>query len=481
VRAARLESWVLLGLCGTALVATAGCSDEPASQAAQTAPVAHGRPNVLLVTLDTTRVDRFGCYGYSKPTTPNFDALARDGVQFDLAITTSATTPVSHSSILSGLNNYQHGVRVILGSSGYRLPDVVPTLATVLKDNGWETGAFLSSFPVSKHFGFDRGFDVFDSGVEDAGADKFSTDGRWEVPANQRRSDETTDVFLKWLEPRRKPFFAWIHYWDPHDPHLLPPEELLAKFPPDGGRRPHPKLDTYDAEVAYVDQNFGRVIEALKLSGRYDNTIIVITSDHGEGLGDHDWMNHRLLYQEQIHAPLLLHAPGIPKGRRVPDLVRIIDIYPTVLDLLSVPPPQPVQGRSMMPLVRGEPDEPRIAYADQLNKWDQNARMIDKRPYDELIYCAMDREWKLIYRDTHPDQSLLYHIAVDPREESNVLGQYPEQASRLKKLLDEFDGYRRIPFPAGGNDAEALKRLEALGYAGEAVSGDNHDDEGGGG
>ncbi len=470
------------GLLAVAGLAAGGCSDQAAADASKGTEkaAADNRPYVLLVTLDTTRVDRFSCYGYARPTTPHFDQLARDGVQFDLAITTSATTPVSHASILTGLNNYQHGVRVILGSSGYRLPDMIPTLATVLKDEGWETGAFLSAFPVSKHFGFDRGFDFFDSGVEEAGADKFTTDGRWEVPANQRRSDETTDLFLKWLSDRDRPFFAWIHYWDPHDPHLLPPEEFQAKFPAAGGGRRQQKLDTYDGEVAYVDHNFGRVIEGLKSSGRYENTIILVTSDHGEGLGDHDWMHHRLLYQEQIHAPLLLRAPGIPKGRRIPNLVRTIDVYPTVLDLLSIAPPQPVQGRSMMPLVRGDEDEPRIAYADQLNQWDKNARMIEKRPYDELIYCAMDQEWKLIYRDTHPDQSLLYHIAVDPRELTNVIEQYPEQATRLKKLLDEFDGYRRIPFPPGGNDAEALKRLEALGYTG-APAGDDHDEENGGG
>ena len=464
-------------LAPAAMLLVAGCSDKPTSPSAGAAGASTrlGPPDVLLVTLDTTRADRFGCYGYERPTTPHFDTLAADGVQFDLAISTSGTTPIAHASILSGLNNYQHGVRVILGPSGYRLPDFIPTLATVFKESGWETGAFLSSFPVSEHFGFSRGFDTFDSGVRDSDESKFSEDGKWEVRDNQRRSDETSDAFIAWVKQRRGRFFAWIHYWDAHDPQILPPAEMIRKFPPTEAARVkgrvHPKLASYDAEVAFVDHNFGRVIQTLKETGRYENTVIIVTADHGEGLGDHGWMNHRLLYQEQIRIPLLVHAPGGPKGKRIADLVRNIDIYPTILELAKISPPQPVQGRSMVGLMNGQPDEPRMAYADQLNRWDRNARMTKRRPYDELIYCAMDRNWKLIYRDTAADQSLLYNIAVDPRETNNLYAQRPDQVSRLKGALDEFNGYRRAPFPPGGNDAEALERLKSLGYAGEDEGG----------
>ena len=461
-----------------ALLLPAGCSDKSASTSEGgssgrpgAATVASGPPNVLLVTLDTTRADRMSCYGYQRPTTPNFDALAADGVQFDLAISTSGTTPIAHASIMTGLNNYQHGVRVILGPSAYRLPDFVPTLATVLKAEGWETGAFLSSFPVSEYFGFDRGFDTFDSGVADSNADKFSDEGKWEVKDNQRRSDQTSDQFISWVKQRKGRFFAWIHYWDPHDPHVWPPREMLDKFPPteaskvDG--RVHPKLGLYDAEIAFVDQNFGRVIQALKESGRYDNTIIVVTADHGEGLGDHDWMLHRLLYQEQIRIPLLVRVPGGVRAKRVAGLVRSIDIYPTVLDIAKIEPPKKVQGRSLVGLMNGQSEPPRIAYADQLNKWGKNAFMTRKRPQDELIYCAMDQSWKLIYRDTVPDESLLYNIAADPRETTNLYAQNPDQVARLKRLLDDFNGYRRAPFPPGGNDAAALERLKSLGYTDE--------------
>jgi len=172
--------------------------------------------NVLLITLDTTRRDHLGCYGHEGELTPNLDALAGDGVRFDMAISTSASTPPSHASILTGLNNYQHGVRVIYAESGYRLPDEVPTLGSILRDLSWKTGAFLSSFTVSSFYGFDKGFDVFDEGlgvpVEES--IKSRPEGFWEWPLrqNQRRSDETTDRVITWLQQVEDPFFIWVHY-----------------------------------------------------------------------------------------------------------------------------------------------------------------------------------------------------------------------------------------------------------------------------
>jgi arylsulfatase A-like enzyme len=440
-----------------------GCAKERAGETTKS------HLNVLLVTLDTTRADRFGSYGYERDTTPHFDALAEDGVLFELAISTSSTTPTSHASILSGLNPYQHGVRVIYAGGGYRLPAQIPTLASVLQENGWETGAFLSAFMVSEHYGFERGFDTFDNGLtnptESVLQRRRSGAAVWNVAENQRRSDATTDAATAWLQDREPPFFAWIHYWDPHDPEILPPEEVLAQFPPSPGGEPDPVLDTYDSEIFYVDQQFGRVVGTLEQIGAYDETVIVVISDHGEGLGDHDWVHHRLLYQEQIHVPLILRIPGGPSGRRVAGLVRSIDVYPTILEVLGLEPPRPVQGRSLLSLAAGATEEPRLAYADQLNRWDANAAMVASRPLDRLLYCATDGTWKLIYRATDPDESELFNLRRDPRERDNLFHATHPQYLRLKRALDTFDGYRWRPFAPNALDSEVLERLRSLGYA----------------
>lgn len=445
-----------------------GCGDSKPPTFAQQSGL-----NVLLVTLDTTRVDHFGAYGYDRPTTPNFDALADDGVLFELAVSTAAATPIAHASIMTGLNPYRHRVRVIYAGSGYYLDEEIPTLASELKKMGWETGAFLSSFTVSEFYGFEHGFDTFDNGLKNAADSIMQENGGkmgWDVRTNQRRSDQTADAAIAWISKKRKsPFFAWIHFWDPHDPQLRPPAAVLAKFPQRVHGQMVPKRDTYDAEIAYVDQNFGRVVQALKQSGQYENTIIVVIADHGEGLGDHEWINHRLLYQEQIHLPLIARLPGAPKNVRVADLVRNIDVYPTIMEALGIELPKRsngepmIDGRSMIGLMNAEPQPPRIAYADQLNKWDDNAGMVLKRPLDQLIYCAMDKTWKLIYRHTAAEQSLLFNIAQDPYEKNNLYRPDHPEAVRLKAELDRFDGYRNVPFVAGADNADR-RRLAEMGY-----------------
>ncbi len=447
-----------------------------------TQPAPTGRPNVLLVTLDTTRADRFSCYGYNRPTTPHFDELAADGVLFEHAISNSATTPIAHASILTGLYQYHHGVRVIYAGSGYYLDEAIPSLPTQLKAAGWATGAFLSSFAVSDFYGFDHSFDTFNTGLKQPAQNIMQTSpggAQWSVEENQRRSDNTADVAVEWLKSRGgKPFFCWVHFWDPHDPQMIPPTEFISRFPPLPDQviqgRPHPKLATYDAEVAFVDHNFGRLIETLKQTGQYDNTIIAVVSDHGEGLGDHDWMNHRLLYQEQIHLPLILKMPNGPRGKRVAALVRNVDIFPTLMEALGFElkkgaDGEPlIDGRSMLGLMRGETEPPRFAYADQLNRWDENASMVRRRPDDAQLHCMSDGTWKLIYRLTVPEKSLLFNLAEDPREQNNLYAPDHPEARRLQAMLDavgERGAYVRTPFKPGGSN-QAMTILQQMGYIG---------------
>jgi len=352
--------------------------------------------NLLLVTLDTTRRDHLGCYGGGK-LTPHLDALARDGVRFDMAMSTSGATPISHASIMTGLNPPGHGVRVIYAENGYYLEESIPTLATIFKEKSWHTGAFLSSFTVSSFFGFEKGFDTFDEGLQIPIAQSFTEqdNGFWSWPLhlNQRRSDETTNEAIELIRQKEKPFFAWVHYWDPHDAATIPPGPIMRRFVSRGMDDDEHKSGVYQADVHYMDSQFGRLIDSLKEQGLYENTIIVVVADHGQGLGDHGWWYHRILYQEQIQVPLIMRVPGWPVGAAVDDLVRTTDIAPTILKLLDLDIPAGIDGLDVSGLVNGTADgPPRVAYADAINIFDLNAGLVNERPDDALLYCAMDGE-----------------------------------------------------------------------------------------
>lgn len=454
-------------LVAVTLLGGGGCAEEDTA-----AEVPKIRRNLLLVTLDTTRADRLSCYGYPRTTTPNMDALASDGIRFDLAIAQAALTPVSHASIVTGLLPAQHGVRVAYAASGCSLPRDVPSLGTVLRSRGFKTGAFMSSFTVSEFYGFDNGFDTFDNGLGHSSDNVFTeqSDGSWnfDMKPNQRRSDRTTDQAIAWLGETKEPFFLWVHYWDPHDPHLRPPDDVVASFAaPPGASQTDRLRALYDAEVFYVDQQFGRLLQTLKEQDRYRDTIIVVVADHGQGLGDHQHWAHRILYQEQIRVPLIMRFPGGPAGRVVPELVRTVDIYPTVLESLGVAPPGNVDGDSLHGLASGASEAPRLAYAETLMLYDLSAKgQLLKRPDDDLLHCLMDRSWKLIYRPRHPERSELYHLREDPRETKNLYGQRPEQVKRLLAAMNNMDPFVNQPF-GETHDQEVMDRLRSLGYVGD--------------
>ncbi|MBN1827360.1 MAG: sulfatase [Candidatus Eisenbacteria bacterium] len=451
-----------LSFAVAALVASGGCAGS--KDAAGT--------NILLVTLDTTRADYLSCYGYQGPVraTPNLDSLAADGVRFDRAISASAATPVSHATILTGVYPYRHGVRVIYAEEGYFLADSVATLASILGEKGWDTGAVLSSFTVSEFYGFDRGFRYFDSGISDDPEAAFRPKGNglwgWEVEKNQRRSDATTDEAIRWLEGAKRPFCLWVHYWDPHDERLLPPEENQRLFETDTKDIYERKRLQYAGEIHYMDSQFGRLIRRLKESGEYDNTAIVVVADHGEGLGDHGWWNHRILYQEQIRVPLIAKIPGWPAGEEIAAAVRSADTMPTLLAAAGVAPPPGLDGRDMTPVVLGEEEEPRTAYADAINLYDLNAGMVRLRPDDSLLHSLIDGDWKLIHRPLLEGKDELYRLSSDPREETNLVEEEPDRATRLREALDRFNGYVRDSLGEAA-DPETLERLKALGYVGD--------------
>ncbi|MCP4592910.1 MAG: sulfatase-like hydrolase/transferase [bacterium] len=467
--------WLLILAAG----ASSGCPERE-----QGVSEAEDRWNVLLITLDTTRRERLGCYGCPRATSPNLDALAAEGYRFDNAIAQAAVTPVSHASILTGLNPPGHGARVLYAERGYRVSDSVPTMATLLAERGWHTAAYLSSFTVAELFGLDRGFAVYDSGCRDTRADQIRSDSHgvfgWDMTVNQRRSDATTDQAIAWLEQKaNRPFAMWVHYWDPHDTTELPPPEYLARFRPTGPTKEDRLSATYDAELAFVDANLGRLLEFLRTSGLYDRTLIVVVADHGEGLvsglAHHGWWRHRLLYQEQIRVPLIVRVPGSPEGGVIGATVRTIDILPTVLDYLGVTGTGEFDGASLRGLIAGRSEAPRLAYADALNGYDLTAGMVRVRPHDRILHSVSDQDWKLIYRPDQPAGSELYDLRQDPHELNNLYAPSHPQVERLLAELRRVSGFvddARL-FGGGSGQADVIKRLGSLGYAGVSETGTN--------
>ncbi|HEX2695498.1 MAG TPA: sulfatase, partial [Acidobacteriota bacterium] len=272
--------------------------------------------NVLLITLDTTRADHLGCYGYKPAKTPNLDKLAREGVRFARVYCPAPLTLPSHASIMTGLYPVTHGVR----NNGHDLPSGIRTLAEILKGRGYATAAFVSSFSVDSRFGLDRGFNVYD--------DTFRLESPFKTQNMERRAEETFARFSRWLEANGKNrFFGWVHYYDPHLPYD-PPSPYKEEF--DG--------DPYDGEIAYMDRYVGAVLEGLKEQGVLDKTIVVVAGDHGEGLGDKAELGHGIfLYEETLKVPLIVHSPVIfPHAQVVESQVRLIDVAPTILEILGL-------------------------------------------------------------------------------------------------------------------------------------------------
>ncbi|MFH0944338.1 MAG: sulfatase, partial [Planctomycetota bacterium] len=422
-------------LLGCAVLFASGCGGDGRSSAS--------RPSVLLVTLDTTRADHLGCYGYSVDTSPRIDRLAESGTVFWGAISQAAVTPVSHASILTGLNPFRHGLRVMHGTSEHRLDEAQVTLAEILRDEGYDTAAFVSAFPVSEYFGFQQGFALFDADFQPEERDGPVVEGGVvNTGSAQRRAEDTSNRAIEWLRKCDRPFFLWLHYFDPHDVRLLPPREELAKVPrpPKGGKARLRYF--YDIEIRYMDHHVGRVLDALEELGVYDNTVVVITGDHGEGLGDHDWWTHGILYQEQVRVPLIVRVPGQVQVPRVSSTVRSIDLVPTVLDLAGITPgDQPrFDGRSLRVLLTGkETDLGLTAYSDSVNTltYVTGPRIRDVK--DDMLFAVSDGKWKYIQHLREREKSELYDLENDPGETDNLYAREPAQVRSLSQRLQRFD------------------------------------------
>lgn len=393
--------------------------------------------NVLLISIDTIRTDRLRCYGSEYLQTPHIDALASRGVLFERAFAHNPMTLPSHVNMMMGTTPLYHGVHENTKSI---LREDFCTLAEYLKQEGYATGAFIGAFPLDSRFGLSQGFDVYD--------ESYPTKASSAFVYQERTAGQVIQVALNWLEKRDSKWFSFIHIWDPHAPYS-PPEPFKTKF----------KEDLYSGEVAYVDFELGRLFDYLRANNLIENTLIVLTGDHGEALGEHGESTHGYFaYNSTIWIPLIIAGPKI-KTARIDENVCHSDIFPTVCDILGVEKPSYLQGVSLFPSMKG--------------------RKIEKRAiYFESLAAYLSRGWAPLRGFLEEKKKFIdsplpeyYNLQNDFREKNNLVKRIDvdKHRQKMEELIDRFsyvhktDNSREI-------DREALKRLRSLGYISSPVT-----------
>ena len=389
--------------------------------------------SVLLITIDTLRADALGAYGRASAETAWIDRLAQGGVRFERAHAHNVVTLPSHANLLSGRYPLGHGVR---DNSGFRFPEGEPTLATLLKARGYRTAAFVSSFALDSRFGLDRGLDVYDDRLGGG-------ETRTSFLMPERRGTETVEAAAAWIAAQGEaPVFCFVHLNEPHFPYN-PPEPFASRFP----REP------YAGEVAAADAALQPLLKPILEAGKGGRTLVVMTADHGESLGEHGEQTHAIFaYEATLRVPLILFAPRLLGSAVVQTPVRHVDVAPTVLDLLGLPPPPEVPGRSLLPLVAGASPPAAASYFEALSSslnqgWAPLRGVID----GELKYVDLPL----------PE---LYDLAADPRETRNLAAARPGELERLRGLLSRLRKGER-DLARGPEEASTVERLRALGYA----------------
>jgi arylsulfatase A-like enzyme/Tfp pilus assembly protein PilF len=398
-------------------------------------------PNVLIVTIDTLRADRLGCYGYGLARTPVVDRLAAEGVRCTDAATSAPITLPAHSSIMTGLYPPAHGVR---DNGNYALGPEAVTLGERLGAAGYHTGAFVSAAVLARRYGLDQGFGVYDDEL-------WAEDEPPLFMIRERTGERTAERAVAWLDAWKagasdEPFFLWMHLFDPHQPHDAESIELAVMTP-----------TPYDLEVAEADVATGRVVDWLRREGVLDHTLVVVTADHGESLGEHGEPTHGIfVYDATIRVPLVWRLPGVlPAGVVYPGPVRHIDIAPTVLGIVGVDGTG-MQGVDLLPALRGEQEPPALAqYAE--------ARLAEEGFGMAPLFGVRQggRKWIAAPR---PE---LYDLAADPREQKNLYPEAPAAAKPLEETLAAVEAdsaERALDAPTREIDRETEEMLRALGY-----------------
>ncbi|MEW5979522.1 MAG: sulfatase-like hydrolase/transferase [Acidobacteriota bacterium] len=419
------------------------CSSKPASKQTASAPAPPKRnASVLLITLDTLRADHLGCYGRKGAVSPNIDALAQQGVRFARAFVQVPLTTPSHASILTGSYPQVHKLR---DNGGFILDKSIPTLASVTKQAGLDTAAFVGAAVLHHQYGLNRGFGTYADDMRSS-----AKEGLLPGVVAEVRADVVTERALAWLRNRNGSksgnFFLWVHYYDPHFPYD-PPEPFASRF----------SKDQYAGEIAFTDEQVGRLLKGLSDLGLREKTLVVLMADHGEGLGDHGEFTHGVfLYDATMHVPLIMAGPDLPAGVTIEQQVRSIDVMPTALDYLGLSPGAQVQGQSLLPSLLERQSVPaRFAYMETLYPKTSHG-------WSELRAIRTD-DWKLIVAPT-PE---LYDLQTDASEQRNVRQEHLSKAEELEKHVWEIAGPRES---LGRLEREpvsdqTMRELQSLGYA----------------
>jgi len=461
-----------IALAAVLVADVVGCS-----RTSGTPPQGRDRPDVLLISIDSLRADHLGCYGYAAPTSPVIDRLAAEGVRCADAVSTTSWTLPAHAALLTGLYDSAHGTV----DNGLRLAESYVTLAETLHSAGYRTAGFYGGPYLHPTFGFGQGFDDYFNCMTALPADIDGQQAREESQkaASLTHADvtgpRTREKFEEWVSSRtERPLFAFVHLWDVHYDYI-PPPEYLKRFDPeyagsvtvtDFMRNPaiHPGMPArdlqhvlacYDGEIRFTDEIIGALLAALP---RPANTLVIITADHGEEFFEHGGKGHqRTLYDEVLRVPLIFRWPGrVPAGTGVQQQVRLIDVMPTVLDLLNIQPAAPVQGRSLLPLFSGTtlPEEPALCEL-----------LVDGKPFRAL----RSGSWKVVVDDIR-HAAAWFDLAADPGEQ-RPLRMTPEADERLRtlrRLTEESQALCRRIGESGSSgvelDPDLRRQLEQSGY-----------------
>ncbi len=440
--------------CACVALSFTGCqreSEAPEAPAIAPESAGDGALNVVLITLDTTRADALGSYGQRRPITPNLDRLAAEGTQFLQCVSSAPSTLPSHATLFTGRYPFVHGAR---SNAGYVLSDENTTLAEVLRAQGYRTSAEVAAPVIGGHTQLDQGFDHYhDLEFPDVQRKTIRVrDGEGErtVEVNEREADDITRFGLRFIrENRSEKFFLWLHYFDAHQPYSPP-----GRFYETSSESP------YHGEIQYVDEQIGRVLKQIEGLGLRERTLVVVTADHGEALGEHDEQTHvYFVYDSTIRVPLLFWGATVPRGMRVESLSRTVDVAPTILDMLGLPPLEGVQGTSLLPLMEGESlDLELVGYGASIE------------PHivfgASIIRFVRKGQWKYIHK-VEPE---LFDLVGDPGELEDLSGVRPEIVERLRS--DLYALIEEAPQQASGArtaiDTETAAQLEALGYMASA-------------
>jgi arylsulfatase A-like enzyme/Flp pilus assembly protein TadD len=456
----RCSSAVLLVLC-CVLCSCQKDDTQRSNEPIQKRALGHGL-NVLFVSIDTTRADHLGCYGHPVVRTPNIDRLANEGVRFEQCISSCPITLPSHSTMFTGVYSFVHGVR---DNGTFKLAEENHTLAEQFRKAGYATHAQIAAHVLDAKYGLNQGFDTY-AGVATTqsgnGVDKSQIDlPNMSHAFNVRTADEITRAGIKLLEENRdQKFFIFLHYFDPHFPYV-PPEPYASEY-----------AEPYGGEIAFVDHEFGKLISALRDLGLDRKTLVILTSDHGESLGEHNEETHAFfVYDATLHVPLILWCPDhIDGGGTVRSQVRLLDLAPTIVDFVGLDMPGPIQGKSLLPQIDNDQED----QEDQRPCYGESLSCQHTFGYSALRFLRTGG-WKYIHS---PDPEL-YHIAEDPGELNDLIDTDPARAANMKQQLRSI--IAQSPEPPGNRanrastGTEDIARLQSLGY----LSSGSHDSGGG--